>query len=136
MRSPGTPGRFRSPGYEVPVPPCRTPGQGSALDGLLRMGQGQIGVLAALSRSGVAVPGEMSVAGYDDIFSRPSCFSLSTVSQRPEEQARHAVTAAVERLDEGRIEPREVQAHRVWLPNPTLRAHRPATRSGYGHRGR
>ncbi|MGW9174434.1 substrate-binding domain-containing protein [Streptomyces decoyicus] len=37
-----------------------------------------------------------------------SCFSLSTVSQRPEEQSRHAVTAAVERLDEGRIEPREV----------------------------
>ncbi|MFC9238598.1 substrate-binding domain-containing protein [Streptomyces decoyicus] len=70
-----------------------------------------IGVLAALRRSGVFVPGEVSVAGYDDTFSRLSCFSLSTASQRPEEQARHAVTAAVERLGERRIEPPRSRAH-------------------------
>ncbi|MFE3138195.1 LacI family DNA-binding transcriptional regulator [Streptomyces scopuliridis] len=71
--------------------------------------QRAIGVLAALARAGVAVPGEVSVAGYDDdTLSRLSCFNLTTVSQGAEEQARHAVAAAVERLDQGRTEPREV----------------------------
>ncbi|MGW0707502.1 LacI family DNA-binding transcriptional regulator [Streptomyces sp. NPDC002643] len=68
-----------------------------------------IGVLAALGRAGVSVPGRVSVAGYDDdTLSRLSCFNLTTVSQGAREQARHAVTAAVERLDQGRTEPREV----------------------------
>ncbi|MEV0219718.1 LacI family DNA-binding transcriptional regulator [Streptomyces sp. NPDC050704] len=68
-----------------------------------------IGVLAGLGRAGVAVPGQVSVVGYDDdTLSRLSCFDLTTVSQGAEEQARHAVTAAVERLDQGRTEPREV----------------------------
>ncbi|MGW1615083.1 LacI family DNA-binding transcriptional regulator [Streptomyces sp. NPDC002285] len=68
-----------------------------------------IGVLAALARAGVAVPGEVSVAGYDDdTLSRLSCFNLTTVSQGAASQARYAVTAAVERLDQGRTEPREV----------------------------
>ncbi|MGW4756240.1 LacI family DNA-binding transcriptional regulator [Streptomyces chartreusis] len=68
-----------------------------------------IGVLAALQRAGVAVPGEVSVAGYDDdTLSRLSCFNLTTVSQGAREQARYAVAAAVERLDQDRAEPREV----------------------------
>ncbi|MER6010553.1 LacI family DNA-binding transcriptional regulator [Streptomyces bluensis] len=68
-----------------------------------------IGVLTALSRAGVPVPGAVSVAGYDDdALSRLSCFNLTTVSQSAEEQAHHAVTAALERLDEGRTEPREI----------------------------
>lgn len=68
-----------------------------------------IGVLAALQRAGVAVPGEVSVAGYDDdTLSRLSCFDLTTVSQGAREQARYAVAAAVERLDQDRAEPREV----------------------------
>ncbi|MFJ8539472.1 LacI family DNA-binding transcriptional regulator [Streptomyces sp. NPDC093591] len=68
-----------------------------------------IGVLAALARAGVAVPGEVSVVGYDDdTLSRLSCFNLTTVSQGAEEQARYAVAAAVERLDQDRTEPREV----------------------------
>ncbi|MFF4040392.1 substrate-binding domain-containing protein [Streptomyces sp. NPDC001816] len=68
-----------------------------------------IGVLAALSRAGVPVPGRVSVAGYDDdALSRLSLVDLTTVSQSAEDQARHAVRAAVERLDEGRKEPREV----------------------------
>ena len=69
--------------------------------------QSAIGVLAALTRAGVAVPGAVSVAGYDDALSRLSCFSLITVSQTAEAQARHAATAAVERLDEGRTAARE-----------------------------
>lgn len=68
-----------------------------------------IGVFAALQRAGVAVPGEVSVAGYDDdTLSRLSCFNLTTVSQEAQEQARYAVAAAVERLDQDRTEPREV----------------------------
>ncbi|MEI5524988.1 LacI family DNA-binding transcriptional regulator [Streptomyces brasiliscabiei] len=77
-----------------------------------------IGVLAALARAGVDVPGRVSVAGYDDDpHSRLSCFNLTTVSQSAEEQARHAVTAAVERLDQNRTEPREV----VLTPRLVLR---------------
>ncbi|GHG85667.1 LacI family DNA-binding transcriptional regulator [Streptomyces lanatus] len=68
-----------------------------------------IGVLTALTRAGVAVPAEVSVAGYDDdTLSRLSCFNLTTVSQGAREQARYAVAAAVERLDQDREEPREV----------------------------
>ncbi|MDH6217985.1 hypothetical protein M2283_005317 [Streptomyces pseudovenezuelae] len=45
--------------------------------------QSAIGVLAGLARAGVSVPGEVSVAGYDDRLSRLSCFDLTTVSQEP-----------------------------------------------------
>lgn len=77
-----------------------------------------IGVLTALSRAGVAVPDQVSVAGYDDdTLSRLSCFNLTTVSQSAREQAQHAVTAAVERLDRDRTEPREV----VLTPHLVLR---------------
>lgn len=80
--------------------------------------QSAIGVLAALARAGVAVPGQVSVVGYDDdTLSRLSCFNLTTVSQNAQEQARHAVTAAVQRLDQDRTEPREV----VLTPRLVLR---------------
>ncbi|WP_329214444.1 LacI family transcriptional regulator [Streptomyces sp. NBC_01485] len=80
--------------------------------------QSAIGVLAALFRAGVAVPGQVSVAGYDDdTTSRLSCFNLTTVSQGAREQAHYAVTAAVERLDQGRTDPREV----VLTPRLVLR---------------
>lgn len=50
----------------------------------------------------------VSVVGYaDDTLSRLSCFNLTTVGQGAQEQARHAVTAAVERLDQDRTEPRD-----------------------------
>ncbi|MEU7659095.1 LacI family DNA-binding transcriptional regulator [Streptomyces lincolnensis] len=80
--------------------------------------QSAIGVLTALNRAGVAVPDRVSVVGYDDdTLSRLSCFNLTTVSQSAREQARHAVTAAVERLDQDRTEPREV----VLTPRLVLR---------------
>ncbi|GGX00403.1 hypothetical protein GCM10010321_13710 [Streptomyces chartreusis] len=42
----------------------------------------------------MAVPGEVSVAGYDDdTLARLSCFNLTTVSQGAREQARYAVAA-------------------------------------------
>lgn len=65
-------------------------------------------MLAALQRAGVAVPGEVSVAGYDDTLSRLSCFDQTTVVRAPVKQARYAVAAAVERLGQDRAEPREV----------------------------
>ncbi|MGW3289753.1 LacI family DNA-binding transcriptional regulator [Streptomyces sp. NPDC001002] len=71
--------------------------------------QSAIGVFAALTRAGVRVPTDVSVAGYDDdALSRLSCFDLTTVSQSAREQAGQAVRAALERLDEGRTEAREV----------------------------
>jgi DNA-binding LacI/PurR family transcriptional regulator len=77
-----------------------------------------IGVLAALASAGVSVPGEVSFVGYDDdTLSRLSCFNLTTVSQSAEEQARYAVTAAVECRDHDRTEPREV----VLTPRLVLR---------------
>ncbi|MFI6369502.1 LacI family DNA-binding transcriptional regulator [Streptomyces sp. NPDC050546] len=71
--------------------------------------QSAIGLLTAFRRAGVDVPGTVSVAGYDDdTLSRLDAFDLTTVSQNAEEQARQAVTAAVERLDRGRTESREI----------------------------
>ncbi|MEU9172921.1 LacI family DNA-binding transcriptional regulator [Streptomyces sp. NPDC048420] len=68
-----------------------------------------IGLLTALRRAGVEVPGAVSVVGYDDdALSRLACFDLTTVSQNAEEQARQAVAAAMERLERGRTEPREI----------------------------
>lgn len=69
--------------------------------------QSAIGLLSAFGRAGVDVPGAVSVAGYDAL-SRLACFDLTTVSQNAEEQARRAVTAAVECLDHGRTAPREI----------------------------
>ncbi|KDN77626.1 LacI family transcriptional regulator [Streptomyces olindensis] len=68
-----------------------------------------IGMLTALRGAEVDVPGDVSVVGYDDdTLSRLACFDLTTVSQEAEEQARQAVLAVVERLDQGRTEPREI----------------------------
>jgi DNA-binding LacI/PurR family transcriptional regulator len=68
-----------------------------------------VGVLDTLLRSGVAVPGAVSVVGYDDSpLSRLAHIDLTTVSQDSEQLMRHAVAAVVERLDGGRTEHREV----------------------------
>jgi DNA-binding LacI/PurR family transcriptional regulator len=68
-----------------------------------------IGALDALLRAGVAVPEQISVTGYDDsALARLAHTDLTSVSQDAAEQARLAVEAAVERLDEGRVERREV----------------------------
>jgi DNA-binding LacI/PurR family transcriptional regulator len=68
-----------------------------------------VGLLDALVRAGVAVPGEVSVVGYDDSpLSRLAHIDLTTVSQNSRELTEHAVAAVVERLDGGRTEHREV----------------------------
>ncbi|MGB3355617.1 MAG: LacI family DNA-binding transcriptional regulator [Mycobacterium sp.] len=66
-----------------------------------------VGVLDALRRAGVDVPGQISVTGYDDsMLARLGHIDLTTVSQRPQEQADRAVAAVIERLDGGREDPR------------------------------
>ena len=68
-----------------------------------------VGLLDALTRAGVEVPGEVSVAGYDDSgLSRLAHVNLTTVNQDARRQATQAVAAVVERLDGGRATPREV----------------------------
>ena len=71
-----------------------------------------LGLLDGLVRAGVAVPGQLSVVGYDD---SPAAqlphVDLTSVSQHAREQAEHAVTAVLERLEGGRSAPREVVLH-------------------------
>jgi DNA-binding LacI/PurR family transcriptional regulator len=68
-----------------------------------------VGLLDGLLRAGVAVPGGMSVAGYDDSpLSRLAHIDLTTVSQASHELIEHAVSAVVERLEGGRTGHREV----------------------------
>ncbi|MGY1634036.1 LacI family DNA-binding transcriptional regulator [Geodermatophilus sp. SYSU D01186] len=68
-----------------------------------------VGLLDALLRAGVDVPGEVSVVGYDDSpLSRLAHIDLTTVSQDSPQMARLAVGAVVERLDGGRTDRREV----------------------------
>jgi DNA-binding LacI/PurR family transcriptional regulator len=71
-----------------------------------------VGMLDALARRGVSVPGTISVAGYDDsMLARLAHVDLTTVSQDARTQAEVAVSLAVERLEGGRTAPREVVLH-------------------------
>jgi DNA-binding LacI/PurR family transcriptional regulator len=68
-----------------------------------------LGLLDVLIRSGVHVPGELSLVGYDDSPSAQLAhISLTSVGQDALKQAQQAVAAAVERLDHDRRAPREV----------------------------
>lgn len=68
-----------------------------------------VGMLDVFSRGGVAVPGQVSVVGYDDDqLARLAHVALSTVGQDTRRLTEHAVAAVVERLDGGRSEHREV----------------------------
>lgn len=67
------------------------------------------GVLDHLDRTGIDIPRQMSVTGYDNSFlAQLHRFDLTTISQEPREQARLAVEAAIERLDGARTEPRQI----------------------------
>jgi DNA-binding LacI/PurR family transcriptional regulator len=68
-----------------------------------------VGLLDAFVRAGLDVPGDISVVGYDDsTLARLAHIDLTTVNQDAPAQARHAVGAAVSRLDDDRREPVEV----------------------------
>ncbi len=68
-----------------------------------------VGLLDAFSRAGVAVPGDVTVVGFDDSpLSRLAHVGLTTVSQESARLTHHAVAALVDRLDGGRTDHREV----------------------------
>ncbi len=78
-----------------------------------------VGLLDALVRLGVGVPGSMSVVGYDDsMLARLAHVDLTTVSQDARQQAEQAVALAVQRLEDGRTARREV----VLTPHLVLRS--------------
>ena len=78
-----------------------------------------LGLLDALARAGVDVPGRVSVVGYDDsVLARLAHVRLTSVGQDPPAQAAAAVRAAVERLDGGRSDPLDV----VLAPRLAVRA--------------
>jgi DNA-binding LacI/PurR family transcriptional regulator len=77
-----------------------------------------VGVMDAFLRAGVAVPGDVSVVGYDDSsLARLAHIDLTSVNQDAPAQARNAVRAAVSRLDEGRTLRTEI----VLVPRLTVR---------------
>jgi LacI family transcriptional regulator len=77
-----------------------------------------VGALERLSRAGVRVPQDVSLAGYDDtVFARLLAFELTSVNQDAQAQADGAVEAVIHRLDEGRIDIRE----RVFEPHLVIR---------------
>jgi DNA-binding LacI/PurR family transcriptional regulator len=68
-----------------------------------------IGVLDRLERSGIRVPAAMSLTGFDDSpLARHPRIDLTSVAQGYLEQARVAVRLALERLEGGRTERREI----------------------------
>lgn len=68
-----------------------------------------VGLMDAFLRAGVRVPEQISIIGYDDsMLARLAHIDLTTVNQDPAAQAGHAVTAAVQRLDDGRTRRAEV----------------------------
>ena len=68
--------------------------------------QQAVGALWVLTRAGVAVPREMSVAGYDDTrLARLSAVDLTTASQDTARLGRLAVGAALRRVDDPALPP-------------------------------
>src|SRR4051812_26517005 len=77
-----------------------------------------VGLMDALVRSGIEVPEAVSVVGYDDsTLARLAHIDLTTVNQDAPAQARHAVLAAVSRLDGGRTTRQEM----VLVPHLVVR---------------
>ena len=90
-----------------------------------------VGVVDALRRAGVDVPGDVSVTGYDDsMLARLGHIDLTSVSQQPTDQADQAVAAVVERLDGGRTDARSAVLTPQLVIRATTAPPRGATASG------
>jgi DNA-binding LacI/PurR family transcriptional regulator len=78
-----------------------------------------LGLLDHLRRHGVAVPGDVSVVGYDDSpLARLGTVDLTSVSQSPAAMGQAAVALAVERLEGQRTE----SVERVLQPQLVVRS--------------
>ena len=67
-----------------------------------------LGVVDGLTRAGIALPGTVSVTGYDNsLVAQLAAVDLTSVSQEAAVQARCAVQAAVQRLEGTRTRPRQ-----------------------------
>ena len=67
-----------------------------------------VGLIDALIRAGVDVPGTISVVGYDDsTVARLAHINLTTVSQNTHQLTEHAISALIDRLDDDRSEKHE-----------------------------
>lgn len=65
-----------------------------------------VGVLQVLARAGVAVPGTVSLTGFDNSrFARQSSVDLTSASQDPEQMGEAAVAAAVRRIQDPTLRP-------------------------------
>ena len=74
-----------------------------------------LGVMGRLAALGMDVPGQLSVAGFDDSpIARFAAVNLTTVSQQADTLAAWAVRAAVQRLELGRETAQE------WVLPPVL----------------
>jgi len=68
-----------------------------------------IGALEEIDQAGLRVPEDLSVVGYDDTFlSHNSRIALTTVAQPSAEMGRTAVQLLMERIEEGRSDPRHI----------------------------
>ncbi|WP_396934099.1 LacI family DNA-binding transcriptional regulator [Mycolicibacterium sp.] len=68
-----------------------------------------LGLLDVFTRAGIAIPGELSLMGYDDShLSDNPRIDLTTIHQDAPELAHHAVDLAVEMLEGRRAEPTDV----------------------------
>lgn len=77
-----------------------------------------LGVLDVIDRHGLAVPGDVSLCGYDNTFvAALRHIGLTTIDQHGERLGRLAVSLLVERLDRGRTEAR----HEVIAPTLVVR---------------
>jgi DNA-binding LacI/PurR family transcriptional regulator len=68
--------------------------------------QQAVGLMFILSRAGVAIPGDVSVTGFDDSrLARLSSVDLTTARQDSQQMGEAAVSAAVRRIDQGALRP-------------------------------
>ncbi len=72
---------------------------------------GAISMMEALEQTGIAVPADVSVVGFDDIsIAALHRISLTTVAQPLDYQAERAVSLLLERIEKPRLRPRHVSA--------------------------
>lgn len=99
-------GRSESDGAQAATELLRQPGLPTAVAAF--NDHCALGVIDTFTRAGLRVPEDISVTGYDDSpLAGMHAVNLTSVRQDPQRFAQLAVTAAVERLDAGREEPRE-----------------------------